>query len=490
MYLELLQLASPEAVLTITALILLALQALRPAWRSALPFVAAHGIVAAGVAVSLLPADADYANGMLVVFPLSSLAKIICLFLSLFTVLFARGSTFTKHLGEYLALILLATIGLMILVSTDQLLMIFIGLELTGLSLYIISAFDKNSRPGIEGGMKYFLFGSVASAFTLFGLSLIFGMTGSTHLPEIAGALTAGDPIQPLLAAGLVMAVAGLSFKIAAAPMHLWAPDTYQAAPVPSAAFIASASKVAAFFVLGRLLIDGLAPVAGSADFQAATAGWAPALAVIAALSIITGNLVALAQKNLRRLLAYSAIAHAGYTLLGILAGTPAGFSATLFYTTVYGITILGTFGIIDIVKRHTGRDDVAAFANLRHRSPLLAAYLAIFLLSLAGLPPLVGFFGKFYLFAAAFAAGDNNGLLWLILLALAGSLVSLYYYLSVLKTALVDTSEASDSAQDLPTDKSPLPPLHHILLPILAALTLGLALFPNALLDAIKAGM
>mgnify|MGYP001820127219 CR=1 FL=1 len=223
----------------------------------------------------------------------------------------------------------------------------------------------------------------------------------------------------------------------------------------------------------------GLSPVAGSADFQAATAGWAPALAVVAALSIITGNLVALAQKNLRRLLAYSAIAHAGYTLLGLLAGTPAGFSATLFYTTVYGITILGTFGIIDIVKRHTGRDDIAAFANLRQRSPLLAAYLAIFLLSLAGLPPLVGFFGKFYLFAAAFAAGENNGLLWLILLALAGSLVSLYYYLSVLKTALVDTSDSNDDASDLPTDKIPLPPRPPIRRTILGGVAVGVARVP-----------
>jgi NADH-quinone oxidoreductase subunit N len=483
LYLELLKLASPEAVLTGTVLVLLALQAIRPGTQPLLPFVAALGVALSGLAVLLLPDTGNISDGMLVVSPLSSLAKLICLGLTLFTVLFTHGSTFTKHLGEYLALILLATIGLLILVSTDQLLMIFIGLELTGLSLYIISAFDKASRPGIEGGMKYFLFGSVASAFTLFGLSLIFGMTGSTHLPRIALVLSFSTT-QPLLLAGIVMTLVGLAFKVAAAPMHLWAPDTYQAAPVPSAAFIASASKVAAFFVLGRLLLTGLAPVAGSADYHAAAAGWTPVLAVLAALSIITGNLVALAQNNLRRLLAYSAIAHAGYALLGLLAGTPEGFAATLFYTAVYGVTILGTFAIIDIVRRQTGSDDIADFANLRHRSPVLAAILTVFMLSLAGLPPLVGFFGKFYLFAAAYAAGENHGLLWIIILALAGSLVSLYYYLSVLKTALVDTAE------DAPTTPLRVPALHQILLAILAALTLGLGLFPNALLDAIGGTM
>ena len=483
-YLELLKLASPEAVMAVTALVVLALQALRPDKPNPKHCAAATGIVLAGVAVVLLPEHGDVANGMLVVDPLSSLIKLICLGLAFFTVLLARGATFTLYFGEYLALILLATIGLMAMVSTEQLLVIFVGLELAGLSLYILTGFDKTDIRSAEASLKYFLFGGVASAFTLFGLSLIYGMTGSTHLDEIALALAAQE-IEPLLAAGLVMTLIGFSFKIAAAPFHLWAPDAYEAAPVSSAAFIASTSKVASFFILARILLTGLDPASGSAGFQDFVAGWAPVVAVIAALSILVGNLVALAQKNLRRLLAYSAVAHAGYTLLGILAGGVEGYSATIFYATTYAISILGAFGIVALVRRATGGDDIAHFAGLRARSPVLAACMAVFLLSLAGLPPLAGFFGKFYLFAAAFHADAHHGLLWLILLALAGSLVSLYYYLNVLKVILVDDSEPAEG-----DDTSPVSGPHQILIAILAALTLALGLFPNALLSLVAEAM
>jgi NADH-quinone oxidoreductase subunit N len=475
-YLELLKLASPEAVMTVTVLVVLAAQALRPHTSNAKHCVAAIGIVLAGVAITLLPERGNISNGMLVIDPLSSLIKLICLGLAFFTVLLARGATFTKYFGEYLALILLATIGLMVMVSTEQILVIFVGLELTGLSLYILAGFDKTDVRSAEASLKYFLFGGVASAFTLFGLSLVYGLTGSTHLGEISNALGSGE-IEPLLAAGIVMTLVGFSFKVAAAPFHLWAPDAYEAAPVSSAAFIASTSKVAAFFILGRILLTGFDPAAGSAGFQNFVAGWAPLVAVLAALSIIIGNLVALAQKNLRRLLAYSAVAHAGYTLIGLLAGGQAGFAATIFYATIYAISILGAFGIVALVLRATGGDDISHFAGLRARSPILAACMAVFLLSLAGLPPLVGFFGKFYLFAAAYQA--DPGLLWLILLALAGSLVSLYYYLSILKVILVDDSEPKEG-----DDSSPVSGPHQILIAILAALTLALGLFPNALLS------
>jgi len=181
-------------------------------------------------------------------------------------------------------------------------------------------------------------------------------------------------------------------------------------------------------------VLIGFGPVHGSADWHAMVAGWSPVLAVLAAFSILIGNLVALVQTNLRRLLAYSAVAHAGYTLLGIIAGGREGFSATLFYTTIYSFTLIGAFGVVALVRRETGGDDLQNFAGLRARSPLLAGCMAVFMLSLAGLPPLAGFFGKFYLFSAAFRAGANHGLLWLVALALFGSLISLYYYLIVLK--------------------------------------------------------
>src|SRR5437868_12654333 len=217
--------------------------------------------------------------------------------------------------------------------------MIFIGLELTGLSLYLMTAFDKTDIRSAEAGLKYFLFGSTASAFTLFGLSFIYGMAGTTGLAAIAEGFAALS-LSPLLFAGVVMTLIGFAFTIAAAPFHLWAPDAYQGAPIPSAAFIASGSKVASFVVLGKIVLIGFAPIHGSANWHAMVAGWSPVLAFLAALSILLGNFVALAQTNVRRLLAYSAVAHGGYTLLGIVADGRDGFSATLFYTSIYAVTL------------------------------------------------------------------------------------------------------------------------------------------------------
>jgi NADH-quinone oxidoreductase subunit N len=399
-----------------------------------------------------------------------------------------------RHHGEYLALLLLATIGLMLLVGSEELLMIFIGLELTGLSLYVLAGFDKTDPRSAEAGLKYFLFGSTASAFTLFGLSFVYGMCGTTGLAAIGQKLTSG-PIQPLLAAGMVMTLIGFAFKIAAAPFHLWAPDTYQGAPIPSAAFIASGSKVASFVVLGKIVLIGFGPAHGSAAWHAMVAGWAPVLAGLAALSIVIGNLVALAQSNVRRLLAYSAVAHAGYTLLGLVAGGREGFAATLFYTTVYAFTLVGAFG----VRRETGGDDFKNFSALWSRSPLLSGCMTIFMLSLAGLPPLAGFFGKFYLFSVALRAGPNHGLLWLVVLALLGSFVSLYYYLTVLKAVFSEPAVSEVERTDAPETGTPNPELlrpinldflQRISLVVLAGIVLVLGLLPGGLVQLIAASL
>jgi NADH-quinone oxidoreductase subunit N len=442
-YLELLKLASPEAIVAVTALVVIAIGLARARVAALGSLITACGLVLAVGAVLRLPEEATLFHGMLVITPLTSLFKVICLVLAFFTVILARTDSTSPNQGEYLAMILLATIGLMLLVGSEELLMIFIGLELTGLSLYVMTAFDKTALHSAEAGLKYFLFGSTASAFTLFGLSFVYGMCGTTGLAAIGQKLTA-QPVQPLLAAGIVMTLIGFAFKIAAAPFHLWVPDAYQGAPIPSAAFIASASKVASFVVLGKIVLIGFGPAHGSAAWHAMTAGWAPVLAALAALSIVLGNLVALAQSNVRRLLAYSAVAHAGYTLLGLVAGGRDGFSSTLFYTTVYAFTLVGAFGVVAQVRRETGGDDLTHFSALWSRSPLLAGCMSIFMLSLAGLPPLAGFFGKFYLFSAAMRAGQNHGLLWLVALALLGSLVSLYYYLIVLKVIFVDHAEVT----------------------------------------------
>jgi NADH-quinone oxidoreductase subunit N len=504
-YLELLQLAAPEAIVVITALAVLTIglvtgrrgvgatvsvaagawnagdtPATPPASMGLCSFVAALGLAVAAGAVLQLPPHATLLHGMLVISPLNSLFKIVCLVLAIFVVLLARSEHSLPNKGEYLAMILLATIGLLLLVGSEELLMIFIGLELTGLSLYVMTAFDKAHQSSAEAGLKYFLFGSMASAFTLFGLSFIYGLTGATALASIEQGL-ATAPLPPLLAAGIIMTLVGFAFKIAAAPFHLWAPDAYQGAPVSAAAFIASGSKVASFVVLGKIVLIGFGPMHGSAAWHAMAGGWTPILAVLAALSILIGNLVALVQKNVRRLLAYSAVAHAGYTLLGLVAGGREGFSATLFYTTTYALTLAGAFGVVGFVRRENAGDDLSDFAGLSARSPLLAGCMAIFMLSLAGLPPLAGFFGKFYLFSAALRAGADYGLLWLVALALFGSLISLYYYLIVLKVIFADESKPIGFA-DHPDF------LQRLTLSLLAATVLLLGIIPGTLLTRIIA--
>src|SRR4030095_8582050 len=476
-YLELLKLASPEGIVVVTAIVVLAIGLTIERALAFCSAIVTFGLAIAIGAVLILPQNATLFGGMLVITPLTSLFKIICLALALFTVVLARNDRPTRTPGEYLAMLLLATIGLLLLVGSEELLMIFIGLELTGLSLYVMAAFDKTDVRSAEAGLKYFLFGSTASAFTLFGISFIYGMSGTTSLAAIGQKLNSG-PIQPLLAVRIVMTLVGFAFKIAAAPFHLWAPDAYQGAPVPSAAFIASGSKVASFVVLGKILLIGFAPVHGSAGWHAMVAGWSPVLAALAALSIVIGNLVALAQSNVRRLLAYSAVAHAGYTLIGLVAGGRDGFSATLFYTTIYAVTLLGAFGVVALVRRETGGDDFQNFAGLSSRSPLLAVCMSLFMLSLAGIPPLAGFFGKFYLFSVALRAGPNHGLLWLVALALLGSLISLYYYLIVLKVIFIDQPSVE------PPRREPVAPdfLQRITIAVLAAAILFLGILPDTL--------
>jgi len=484
-YLELLKLGSPEGVVVLSALVVLSISLVSKR-AAACAFVAALGIVIAIAAVLFLPRNETLFGGMLVISPLTSLFKIICLALAFFTILLTQAEKAPRHPGEYLALVLLATVGLMLLVGSEELLMIFIGLELLGLSLYVMAAFDKSDVRSAEAGLKYFLFGSTSSAFTLFGISLIYGISGTTGLDAISQRL-ATTMVQPLLAVGIVMTLVGFAFKIAAAPFHLWAPDAYQGAPVASAAFIASGSKVASFVVLGKIVLIGFAPVHGSAGWHAMAAGWSPVLAALAALSIVLGNLVALAQSNVRRLLAYSAVAHAGYTLIGFVAGGRDGFSAALFYITVYAVTLVGAFGVAGVVRGETGGDDFSNFAGLVSRSPLLAGCMAIFMLSLAGIPPLAGFFGKFYLFSAALHAGANQGLLWLVALGLAGSFVSLYYYLLVLKAIFVDAPSlaAAKSIERIPSQL-----LQQATVTLLAAAVVFLGVMPNALTSRILAAI
>ena len=492
-YGELLTFIAPETLLVVAALGVLVIDlttlrgeaiAVRMRWGAWLTVL---GCAAAGAAIFLSPqiTPAGYLDGMLVLSPLSPILKGILLVLTICTALVSLETKFTEHAGEYFALLLLATVGMMFLVSTENTLLIFVSLELLSLCLYVMTAFNKQNIQSAEAALKYFLIGGVSAAFLLFGLSLAYGLTSELNLTRMA-AHVAGAKLDPLLVLAMLMIVVGFGFKVAAVPFHLWAPDAYQGAPTPSAAFIASGSKVASFFILAKVMMVGFAGAEGSGAWRGFAQGWVPILALLAALSVVVGNLAAIAQSSVKRLLAYSAIAHAGYALVGVLANQKTdGLAAVLYYVTTYALTTVGAFAVVAVVQEQMGNDKLTAFAGLSRRSPLLACCLMIFLLSLAGIPPLAGFFGKFYLFKAGlFLKGGGTaslGLLWLVILALAMSAVSLYYYLQVLKQAFV--ADAPPDAPALSMSK-----VTSVMLVLLAGSVLVLGVFPSLLLNTLLA--
>jgi NADH-quinone oxidoreductase subunit N len=324
--------------------------------------------------------------------------------------------------GEYYALVLFSTSGMLLLTSAADLIVVFLAIELMSLSLYVLSGLFKRRRQAGEASMKYFLLGVFASAFLLYGIALLYGATGTTSIERIAAA-AAVTPHDPLLIAGLGLLLVGFGFKISAAPFHMWAPDVYEGAPTSVTALIATGSKAAVFAVLVRLALSSV---------RAVQADWTPVLWTLAALTMTIGNVVAIAQSNLKRMLAYSSVAHVGYMLVGLAAGGAAGTAAVLFYLLAYTFTTAGTFGVITLCAR-AGEEavDVRDYAGLGRRHPVLAFVLALFLLSLVGIPPLAGFVGKFYLFGAAVRAG----FVWLAVLGVLNSAVAAYYYLRVIVT-------------------------------------------------------
>ena len=379
----------------------------------------------------------------------ATVAQCGVLILTALTLLLLVDSEFTRNPGEYVAVVLMSAAGGLLISAAQDLLVIFTGLELLSLGLYILTAFAKKSGKSAESALKYYLFGGMSAAFLLFGFSYLYGLSGSTYLPDVMqGVYTASaHGGLPLLYVALVLIAAGLGFKVAAVPFHLWAPDTYEGAPAPAAAFIASVSKVASFALIVSItaasmrFIAAMQPASQSA--QPAPGfhfGWPLILAIMAAASMIFGNLAALAQISVRRLLAYSAVAHAGYILLGVAYFSWSSHSAeaVMYYILTYGLTTVAAFGVVGVIERATGSDKMDAFLGLHKRNPLLAAILLVLFLSLAGIPPLVGFWAKFNLFAAVLEFGGGVAPFALVALAVAFSAVSLYYYIQVLKRAYV----------------------------------------------------
>jgi NADH-quinone oxidoreductase subunit N len=419
----------------------------------------------------------------------TSVAQAGILVLTALTLLLLIGSVFTRHAGEYVAVVLMAAAGGLVVASAQDLLVIFVGLELLSLGLYILTAFAKSSGKSAEAAMKYYLFGGMSAAFLLFGFSYLYGISGSTNLHKIllASFYSSASGGAPLLYVALVMIAAGLGFKVAAVPFHLWAPDTYEGAPAPAAAFIASVSKVASFDLLISIgtasvhLLDGvhelrLVAIGPLPKYLGVWIPWSLILTLLAAASMVLGNLAALAQISVRRLLAYSAIAHAGYILLGLafFSHSNASANAILYYVLTYGLTTIGAFGVVSVVERATGSDKLDAFLGLHKRNPLLAAVLLVLFLSLAGIPPLVGFWAKFNLFAAVLGVSAGAVPFGLVALALALSAVSLYYYLQVLKRAYVMQA----------VDESPIKahPVTMAVLVAIAAAVVALGCFPALL--------
>jgi NADH-quinone oxidoreductase subunit N len=420
-----LRVIAPVAILAVTGFVLMLLDLLPPrGQREHLAFVGLAGVVLALLSAILLwGSDVTGFQGMAVLDNLTLFATLVIgyatglVLLESIDYLKRRG----MESGEFYILVLFAAAGMVIMAGANDLIVVFLGLETMSLALYVLAGFFRTEIQAGEASMKYFLLGAFASGFFLYGIALIYGATGSTNLDKIGAAVKAGAGRDPLLLIGFALLLVGFGFKISAVPFHMWTADVYEGAPTSVTAFIATGSKAAAFAALLRLLLESLRPLQGE---------WTWLFWVLAALSMTLGNVVAIAQQNLKRMLAYSSIAHVGYMLVGIVAGGGLGGGSVLFYLLVYTFTTAGAFGIILLLER-SGEEAVGIgdTAGLATRHPLAALALALFLLSLVGIPPTAGFVGKFYLFGAAV----RSGYVWLAVIGVLNSAAAAYYYLRII---------------------------------------------------------
>lgn len=419
-------------------------------------------------------------NGMFVSDPLSCLLKLFSYLAVGLTLVYARRYNSDRAIvggvylgGEFYALALFSLLGQMIMISGNSLLSIYLGLELMSLSLYALVALRRDDAGATEAAMKYFILGALASGFLLYGISMLYGATGSLELSSIHRAIVSSMVDTSVLVFGIVFVVAGLAFKLGAVPFHMWVPDVYHGAPTPMTLLIGAAPKLAAFAILFRLLVEGLLPLA---------IDWQQMLMVLAVLSIIIGNVTAIAQTNIKRMLAYSTISHMGFMLLGMISGIVDGnlfqainaYSSSLFYAITYVLTTLGVFGVILLMTRSGFEaDTLDDFKGLNQRSPWFAAIMLVLMFSLAGIPPMVGFYAKLSVLQALLGAGQ----VWLVALAVVFSLVGAFYYLRVIKNMYFD--EPIDSGRlsagfDL-----------RIALSLNGLTALALGLWPGPLMDA-----
>jgi NADH-quinone oxidoreductase subunit N len=426
--------ALPEIVLSCAAMV--ALVAGVYARRAASTVAAVLCVAALGLGAVLVlsvPGPAVGLSGLFVVDGFSTFIKLLCLVAAALAILmsldFLRAEKIERF--EYYVLILLATTGMMVMASANDLMTLYLGLELQSLALYVVAAFARDNLRSTEAGLKYFVLGALASGLTLYGSSLIYGFAGTTQFRGIAQVLSGGDAPVGLLV-GLCFLSAGLAFKISAVPFHMWTPDVYEGAPTPVTAFFSIAPKIAAIGLLLRVM---------GGPFGAMDGQWRQIIILLAVGSMLLGAFAAIGQRNIKRLMAYSSIGHVGYALVGLAAGGEDGFRAVLVYMAIYLFMNAGTFACILAMRRNgQGVESIDDLAGLASRDPAMALALAVFMFSMAGIPPLAGFFGKLYVFLAAVQAG-----LWTVaIIGVLASVVSAFYYLRIIKVMYFDAPAAA----------------------------------------------
>jgi NADH-quinone oxidoreductase subunit N len=401
--------------------------------------IAAAGLLVLIAASFLLPPAGPGAGGVFVDDGLARFAKrlfLVSTFIGVLASLSLAAEVFSRRATEYYLLMLSSLLGMMVLASARDLILLFVAFELMSVPLYVLSGFLKREPEAIEAALKFFLVGSVSSAVMAYGLSFVYGIAGTTSLPGVAKAL-GSEP--PLLVFGLAAVLAGFGFKIAAFPFHMWVPDTYEAASTPFVAWLSVAPKAAGFVAIFRVYLEGVGDRATL---------WLPAAAGLAAVTIVGGNLMALPQQNVKRLLAYSGIAHIGYMLVGFAAVSASGTAMVLFYLVVYVFGNMGAFLVVEAVARSEGAEHLGAFRGLAQRSPLLALAMLLFLLSLGGIPFVAGFWAKLYVLWAAAQAG----LYWLVLLGAILTVVALFYYLTIARRMYVEAPARPEPIRLHPT--------------------------------------
>ena len=463
----------PEMLLSLAACALLVFDLVTSQERKAVLGWIAFGAVVVTLVGTLLypPQGGSIFQGMFLADGYAAFFKVLFLIATALTVLISLRYLDDEgiHRGEYYALLLFATVGMMVMAGGGDFITIYLGLELMSLSTYVLVGFIRRDGASTEGAVKYFLMGAFTSGILLYGLALLYGLTGTTNLAAVAQSLSGLSLDNPALVLATILVVVGFGFKIAAVPFHMWAPDTYEGAPTSITAFMSSAVKAAALAGLARVFIVALFP---SAEI------WEVLWWVLAALSMILGNVVAIAQTSLKRMLAYSSISHAGYALIGVVAATQArevGLAGALFYMFVYLFATMGTFSMVILLTHRGFRSDrIADFAGLGRTAPLAAFTYIIFFLSLAGIPPTAGFVGKLVVFRAAI----ESGYIVLAVIGVATSAIAAYYYFMVIKTMFMEEAVVEPIL-------SPSRPLA-IGLGVMVVATVLLGLFPAVVLNAV----